>query len=235
MRDGVTLHGNATKDYIYVVEDYPVEGANNLASKAFSRPGGIHNLERALCRLGMPQCEVVLNPAIAINKIVILINTANSTRTSIVDWKGSNKLFNVGMYAGNTHWHHFAYIDALEPLPRSLHELKDAGCILSADLAGVRAPNTPLELFDYVFVSEEDNYNVDGLKAIVHRPDRVYTTWNNASYTVPQNPHIKFTLGAGDILAAVAIKHLIELDGELPLDELCSITEDLLLEEQCLI
>jgi hypothetical protein len=165
---------------------------------------------------------------------VIVVEKATGTRTSIVNWGPRQKLTAIVSRGLHSVWNHFAYVDIIETVEQEVQELRSRGCIVSADLAGVGKSNTDLTLFDYVFVSTEDKYNLDGVRAIVHHPTSIWATWLGQSFDKEPNPNIKFTLGAGDLLAAMVILNLVDGD-KLDLEYVYDMTEAALLEEQWLI
>jgi sugar/nucleoside kinase (ribokinase family) len=232
MKDGVTVHGNGTQDTVYILDQFLVEGTNHLANRAVKRAGGIYNVSRALRKLGLS--EVYDDSVEFENPVTILINKTDGTRTSIVDWRGLQSSLGERLIGRKTKWHHFAYLDALLSMDDVVRYWKKLGHTVSADLAGVGPSNTDLRLLDYVFVSKEDEYDLSGVRAIVHSPTDINCTWLRSGIGFPANPKIKFTLGAGDILAAVAIWLMLTED-ELDLVKVQSKTEELLLEEQWLI
>jgi hypothetical protein len=210
--------------------DEPIRlGVNNKAAKVIRREGGIMNLARAL-----KGTILTFNPVPQADNAVIVVEKATGTRTSIVNWGPRQKLTAIVSRGLHSIWNHFAYVDVIDTVEQEVQELRSRGCTVSADLAGIGESNTDLTLFDYVFVSAEDNYNLEGVKAVVHHPTFIQATWLDKTVTRESNPDIKFTLGAGDLLAATTITHL--LDGnQLDLEEIYDTVEIALLEEQWLI
>jgi sugar/nucleoside kinase (ribokinase family) len=246
MKGGVVIHGNYPQDRILVVDKYPEKDTNNVVSKFVERPGGIANIQRGFDLVGSmygPNIPVTANASPEKSKATIIIDKATGTRTSLVDWnRRPNDWF--GMWALNianigqrAAWNHFAYTDVLGHVGNAVEELREKRSTVSADLAGVGISNTNLKLFDYVFVSARDRskYNLDGVKTIVHSPECITLEWLNQAHYNGLNPQIVNTLGAGDILAAVFIHHMLTKESDtIYLALVQSRTEKLLLEEQWL-
>ena len=128
-------------------------------------------------------------------------------------------------------------------LPK-IQKLRYNGCIVSADLAGVfvKTPDNffhDLSLFDYIFISIDDIYKYrlpESSKIIYHGPSSIALSWDNDSkYTGVLNPEIVDCVGAGDILAAVIIKTILDLGRTIDatdLENIYNTTENILLKQQ---
>jgi sugar/nucleoside kinase (ribokinase family) len=226
-------------DTILVVDKYPEKGTNNKVEQLHKRLGGIGNVARALDRIseGTP---IGINPTskVSLTWATIIIEKETNTRTSLVHWGDNNTVKDILVLGDSALWNHFAYVDILDPMDSEIWNLKKEGIPTSADLAGVGPANTNLDLFEYVFVSEQDftKYDFKGTKTIVHSPGYLSLNWLDQVYHNAVNPEIVNTLGAGDILAAVFINHMLTKDSDfINLASIQHQTEQLLLEEQWLI
>lgn len=208
----ITVYGNEVLDFVCKLSDYPEENKSNEILNSYKQLGGTENFIKSFFN------GFNIQKTVTSAESIIIINTKNGNRTSMVDWKDS---WNLKKPIYKTDWLHIMYLDILESInKKSMIQFKNNANIISADLCLSRHSEKEIQrmydifpYIDYLIISDVEADSIRNIlnrpkNFIVHSPSHVYYN-NNIIKNIYYRYVVNNSLGAGDVFAAAFVSNMM--------------------------